>query len=93
MSYKGIPEDVGQFIIEKIDSVAQLEALLLLRSSPEEKWSVRALSSRLYIDEQKATVVEVDKDKREIVIKYERGQKDLYVPEQYQGDGERERRR
>jgi hypothetical protein len=29
-----------------------LEALLLLRSSPEEKWGVRALSRRLYIDEK-----------------------------------------
>jgi len=29
-----IPEDVAQFIIEKIDSVAQMGALLLLRENP-----------------------------------------------------------
>ncbi|HSE87198.1 MAG TPA: hypothetical protein VLJ79_13315 [Candidatus Binatia bacterium] len=47
-----IPKDVAQFILEKIDSIAQLEALLLLRSNPEEKWSIGALAGRLYIDEK-----------------------------------------
>lgn len=57
MTREFIPADITQFIIEKIDSVAQLEALLLLRSSPEEKWSVRALSRRLYIDEKETDEV------------------------------------
>jgi hypothetical protein len=47
-----IPKDVAQFILEKIDSIAQLEALLLLRSDSEKKWSTRALAGRLYIDEK-----------------------------------------
>jgi hypothetical protein len=50
MTREFIPADITEFIIEKIDSVAQLEALLLLRNSPEEKWSVHVLSKRLYID-------------------------------------------
>lgn len=37
MTAEFIPDDIAEFIIEKIDSVGQLEALLLLRSSPEEK--------------------------------------------------------
>jgi hypothetical protein len=57
MTREFIPDDITQFIIEKIDSVAQLEALLLLRSSPEEKWSVRALSGRLYINEKETAEV------------------------------------
>ena len=52
MSSEFIPVDIAQFIIEKIDSVAQLEALLLLRNSPGEQWSVQALARRLYIEEK-----------------------------------------
>lgn len=52
MSGPFIPDNVAQFIVEKIDSVAQLEALLLLRHNPEEQWCVRVLARRLYIDEK-----------------------------------------
>jgi hypothetical protein len=51
MSGESIPAEIVQFITEKIDSVAQLEALLLLRDQPDERWSVQALARRLYIDE------------------------------------------
>jgi hypothetical protein len=57
MTREFIPADITEFIIEKIDSVAQLEALLLLRNSPEEKWSVHVLSKRLYIDEKETDEV------------------------------------
>jgi hypothetical protein len=58
MSDQVIPNDINQFIIEKIESVAQLEALLLLRNNPEKGWSVRALAARLYIsDEQTAELL------------------------------------
>lgn len=49
-----IPEDVAQFIIEKIDSVAQLEALLLLRDNPQQQWDIAAVAKRLYIDDEQA---------------------------------------
>ncbi|HEU4771280.1 MAG TPA: hypothetical protein VFS68_03895 [Candidatus Udaeobacter sp.] len=47
-----IPDDVAHFVLEKIDSVAQLEALLLLRRDPEKEWSAAALAARLYISEE-----------------------------------------
>jgi len=50
-----IPVDIAQFIIEKIESVAQLEALLLLRTNPETGWSVRSLAARLYISDEQTT--------------------------------------
>ena len=50
-----IPNDVKQFILESIDSIAQLEALLLLRRSPNEEWGVQKVAKRLYISEQEAT--------------------------------------
>jgi hypothetical protein len=50
-----IPNDVRQFILENIDSIAQLEALLLLRGSPNEEWGAQKVAKRLYISEQEAT--------------------------------------
>lgn len=49
-----IPADIAQFIVEKIDAVAQVEALLLLRSAPEQEWDVEAVAKRLYVDEGQA---------------------------------------
>ncbi len=51
-----IPEDVKQLILERIDSIAQLEALLLLRGSPQIDWTTDAVAKRLYIGEQEANV-------------------------------------
>jgi len=47
-----IPVDVGQFILERIDSIAQLEALLLLRNSPDTWWTCKAVAERLYVTEE-----------------------------------------
>jgi hypothetical protein len=59
MSDSFIPDDLAQFILERIDSVAQLEALLLLRNEPHEKWSAAALAKRLYItDKETAALLE-----------------------------------
>ena len=49
-----IPDDVAEFIIEKIDSVAHMEAILLLRRNPKEKWSIPVLSERLYVSRNQA---------------------------------------
>lgn len=46
-----IPDEIARFLAERIDSVAELEGLLLLRKDPELKWDVRALAGRLYITE------------------------------------------
>jgi hypothetical protein len=50
MNRDPIPNDVKQFILERIESVAHLEALLLLRSKPDAPWSCEAVANRLYID-------------------------------------------
>ncbi len=47
-----IPDDVRDFIVRHIDSVAQLEALLLLRNNPGQSWDVPAAAKRLYASEQ-----------------------------------------
>lgn len=47
-----IPNEVREFIIDKIDSVAELEGLLLLSRNPETNWSVEDLAQRLYTSPQ-----------------------------------------
>lgn len=47
-----IPAEVRDFVIRYIHSIAQLEALLLLRGSPQEKWAAGAIARRLYTSEK-----------------------------------------
>lgn len=48
MTNDPIPADLRDFILRYIDSVAHLEALLLLRASPQTAWEVPAVAARLY---------------------------------------------
>lgn len=57
MADEVVPEDLRDFITRYIDSIAQLEALLLLRNNPDERWDIRATASRLYTSEQEAREV------------------------------------
>lgn len=52
-----IPDEVRDFLLGHIDSIAQLEALLLLRGDPACAWSAETLAKRLYITTQEAAVV------------------------------------
>lgn len=52
-----IPESVREFIAGNIDSVAELEALLLLRSDPSCDWSIDALARRLYTTHEQTVEV------------------------------------
>jgi DNA-binding IclR family transcriptional regulator len=44
-----IPEPVRRFIVEAVDSVPELEALLLLRAHADRTWSVEDAGARLYV--------------------------------------------
>lgn len=57
MSDEIIPADVQDFIFRYIHSIAQLEALLLLRAKPAEPWDVRAIASRLYTSEKETAAL------------------------------------
>ena len=45
---QGIPEDVYRFLVAHIDSVEQLEVLLLLRATEETEWVADSLARMLY---------------------------------------------
>lgn len=47
-----LPDDVKAFLLRYIDSIAHLEALLLLRTNAALAWSADRLAQRLYISVQ-----------------------------------------
>ncbi|MBI2224804.1 MAG: hypothetical protein HYU44_07580 [Betaproteobacteria bacterium] len=56
-----IPDDIRDFIITRVDSIAHIEALMLLRHDPEISWDAASLAARLYIsvDEAKRVLEEL----------------------------------
>jgi hypothetical protein len=52
-----IPVRVIEFLAENIDSVPQLEALLLLWQAPSNQWSVEELAVRLYVSKEEAAAI------------------------------------
>lgn len=44
-----IPPEIRTFILDHIDSIAELEALLLLRNTPDTWWEDAAVAQRLYL--------------------------------------------
>jgi Mn-dependent DtxR family transcriptional regulator len=52
-----ISEDLQEFIFRHIDSIAQLEALLLLRKNREESWTAERIAQRLYTSEAESSRV------------------------------------
>lgn len=51
-----IPQDVRDFIQRHIDSIAQLEALMLLFKQPGERWTRSKVATHLYISDEQASV-------------------------------------
>jgi len=46
----GLSQDVRALIVERIDSVVQLEVLLLLQAAPDRAWSAADVAQQLRID-------------------------------------------
>ena len=57
MTDESIPADLREFILRYIDSVAHLEALLLLRANADTDWDTATIAQRLYTTEQQAADV------------------------------------
>jgi hypothetical protein len=52
-----IPADVRDFILKHIDSITQLEALLVLRADPDHGWDTERVAQRLYTSERETNAV------------------------------------
>jgi hypothetical protein len=49
MADQDIPADVQDFILKYVESVAYIEALMLLRRVPDHPWDSAALAGRLFV--------------------------------------------
>lgn len=47
-----VPLEVQRFVLDRIGSIAQLEALLMMRNAPDTWWPASSLAERLYISER-----------------------------------------
>lgn len=52
-----LPAEVREFALRSLDSIAQLEALLLMRREIESHWTVAELAKRLYVSHTEATAI------------------------------------
>jgi hypothetical protein len=52
MTTPELPADVRRFLLTSVPSVPYLEALLLLRSNPDQPWDAAQLARRLYVPER-----------------------------------------
>jgi len=57
MAGETIPEDIRRVILTSIPSVPHIEALLLLRRKPDERWDTRRVGQRLYVNDRTAATV------------------------------------
>lgn len=61
--------NIREFIAQQIESVAQLEALLLLRQDSGRSWNAEDLSRRLYLSEQMCRAMLDDLERRRYVVR------------------------
>jgi len=59
---------VVQFILDEIESVPHLEALLLIRNSRPRKWTIEDLSKRLYISREGVRILLDDLIRRKLAL-------------------------
>lgn len=60
-------EDILRFIVDQIDTVPHLEALLLLWENPSNSWRVEDLTSRIYVSSDAAARILRDLEQRKLV--------------------------
>lgn len=68
-----ISEDVVRFIADYIDSVPQLEALLLLWDTAPRAWSIDELAARIYVSPQATQDIAAALERRRVLRRDERG--------------------
>jgi hypothetical protein len=81
-----LPVNVRAFILKYVDSVAELEALLLIHSTPDQAWDLVQLASRLYISEREAEGVLQALHRRGLLAREEKAFRYGPVPETLRAD-------
>lgn len=68
----GVPASVREFVTEHIDSVAQLEVLLLLRAQPNKEWTAREVAAALVIEPESVALGWLDHLTRHRLVRAQR---------------------
>jgi hypothetical protein len=66
-----IPADLKQFLAEHIESLAQLEALLMMLGEPQRAWTCEELARGLYISGDMCLGIVADLERRGLVVREE----------------------
>jgi Mn-dependent DtxR family transcriptional regulator len=66
-------ENVVRFIADYIDSVPQLEALLLLWDTAPRAWTLEELAARIYVSPQATQDIATALERRQLIRRDERG--------------------
>lgn len=73
-----IDPGVEQFLLDSIDTVPHLEALLLIFQSPATVWTLAELSARIYVNDKQAAGILEDLARRSLITRV------AAAPPQYQ---------
>ena len=66
-----IDPEVERFILDSIDTVPHLEALLLIFQSPTIVWTVAELAARIYVNDKQASGILEDLTRRALIARVE----------------------
>lgn len=69
MATGGIDPAVERFLLDSIDTVPHLEALLLLFQSPATVWAVVELAARIYVNDKQASTILEDLTRRTLIVR------------------------
>jgi hypothetical protein len=81
MSDDVIPQDVKDFILQNIDSIAHMEGLILVRGDPGKEWDADSISRTLFIGQEKAAELLLDMTKRGFFTRMENKTHYRYNPQ------------
>lgn len=71
MTSGAIPPAVERFLLDSIDTVPHLEALLLIFQSPATVWSEEDLAARIYVTDKQAAAILDDLTRRALIARVE----------------------
>jgi len=71
MTSGAIPPAVERFLLDSIDTVPHLEALLLIFQSPATVWAVADLAARIYVSDKQAAAIADDLARRALIARVE----------------------
>ena len=73
MTNTDLPGPVREFLLDHIDSIPELEALLLARMERGTRWQAATLAARLHVDVRTATAVLDALERRGLLMRGEAG--------------------